>query len=256
MASDHIWEKLHSGNWQEVELIWRQSYTFVMMVSAVIKLLGGDSTREALELVDKGILMGAPISPVSLHELASLLALGVSKEGVATVEVSLSAEVLKFEIHTSEMVSVKEEEEKDTSHQETEEVVPEEPLPRPKIPLRLRNYKSVCQAETGADINNLASQVAPAQDCSKNTVFASKLFQRLKQKKIEARTLDSDDTSIGSSGNGGLYLQQSRGLTPIERVQCPSLEEFYYRYMKQERPVVLTGCIDHWPACSGDTAWR
>ena len=39
----------------------------------------------------------------------------------------------------------------------------------------------------------------------------------------------------------------------IERIHCPSMEEFLRDYMKEKKPVILTGCIDHWPAMQ---KWR
>lgn len=37
-------------------------------------------------------------------------------------------------------------------------------------------------------------------------------------------------------------------MTPIERIDPPSPEEFEARYVKPSRPVILRGAIDHWPA--------
>lgn len=39
----------------------------------------------------------------------------------------------------------------------------------------------------------------------------------------------------------------------IERIRCPSIEEFFTRYIQTKRPVILTECIDHWPAMK---KWR
>ena len=39
----------------------------------------------------------------------------------------------------------------------------------------------------------------------------------------------------------------------IERIACPAIEEFLTNYMQRKRPVILTGCIDHWPALQ---KWR
>jgi lysine-specific demethylase 8 len=39
----------------------------------------------------------------------------------------------------------------------------------------------------------------------------------------------------------------------IERIHCPSIEEFLRDYMQKKKPVILTGCIDHWPAMK---KWR
>ena len=42
---------------------------------------------------------------------------------------------------------------------------------------------------------------------------------------------------------------------PIERVECPSLQNFLNDYMKLVKPVILTGCMEHWPALN-ERKWR
>ena len=39
----------------------------------------------------------------------------------------------------------------------------------------------------------------------------------------------------------------------IKKIQSPSLNEFLLNYMSKDQPVILTHCMDHWPACS---KWR
>ena len=39
----------------------------------------------------------------------------------------------------------------------------------------------------------------------------------------------------------------------IKRIQSPSLSDFLLNYMSKDQPVILTHCMDHWPACS---KWR
>ena len=39
----------------------------------------------------------------------------------------------------------------------------------------------------------------------------------------------------------------------IKRIQSPSLNDFLLKYMSKDQPVILTHCMDHWPACS---KWR
>lgn len=38
--------------------------------------------------------------------------------------------------------------------------------------------------------------------------------------------------------------------TVIQRVSCPSLERFRTQWFETDTPVILTDCIDHWPAKS------
>lgn len=39
----------------------------------------------------------------------------------------------------------------------------------------------------------------------------------------------------------------------IKKVQSPSLSDFLLNYMSKDQPVIVTHCMDHWPACS---KWR
>lgn len=39
----------------------------------------------------------------------------------------------------------------------------------------------------------------------------------------------------------------------IQRIHCPSIEQFLTDYIQTKKPVILTGCIDHWPAMK---KWR
>lgn len=43
--------------------------------------------------------------------------------------------------------------------------------------------------------------------------------------------------------------------SPIDRIHCPSLDVFFTDYMKPAKPVVLTGCMKHWPSM-GKNRWR
>ncbi|XP_021188384.3 bifunctional peptidase and arginyl-hydroxylase JMJD5 [Helicoverpa armigera] len=36
--------------------------------------------------------------------------------------------------------------------------------------------------------------------------------------------------------------------TPIEIIDCPSMEHFYKNYIMLEKPVILDNCVNHWPA--------
>ena len=39
----------------------------------------------------------------------------------------------------------------------------------------------------------------------------------------------------------------------IKKIRSPSLNDFLLNYMFKDQPVILTHCMDHWPACS---KWR
>ncbi len=73
-----------------------------------------------------------------------------------------------------------------------------------------------------------------------------------------------DDTS--SSGNGGQRRRGSKRARPwaapaadtVPRVACPALHDFLQAHLRPRVPVVLTGCLAHWPAWEegGARAWR
>lgn len=42
----------------------------------------------------------------------------------------------------------------------------------------------------------------------------------------------------------------------IPTITCPSLESFYDDYLLADKPVVLKGCVEHWPAMAGDRSWK
>jgi len=57
---------------------------------------------------------------------------------------------------------------------------------------------------------------------------------------------------------GGVGLKDSPVVDMTRRVptiNCPTLEDFYSHHMATSVPVVLTGVMDHWPACSLNK-WR
>lgn len=44
----------------------------------------------------------------------------------------------------------------------------------------------------------------------------------------------------------------------VPRIACPPLHLFLQAHLKPQAPVILTGCLEHWPACEtgGGRAWR
>lgn len=57
--------------------------------------------------------------------------------------------------------------------------------------------------------------------------------------------ISSKDSTVSSN----TATEASRfNATPIEIIECPSMEHFLKNYIIKERPVVLDNCINHWPA--------
>jgi hypothetical protein len=41
--------------------------------------------------------------------------------------------------------------------------------------------------------------------------------------------------------------------THVERISAPSALDFYRKYVSASQPVIITGFINHWPACNNWT---
>lgn len=73
IALDYSWERLNMGNWEDVSLNWRRVYATAALLRAVGQVKEKE-VEKALETLDRGILLGAPILDSALHKLASSLA--------------------------------------------------------------------------------------------------------------------------------------------------------------------------------------
>lgn len=70
VALDYSWEQLNTGNWEDVSVVWREVYS----TAALLKAMGLEGENEkALETLDRGILLGAPILDSALHSFAAYL---------------------------------------------------------------------------------------------------------------------------------------------------------------------------------------
>lgn len=59
-ALEMAWEQLHSGPWDEVVPTWRDAYAMACLLVADIRASAGE-LKEALHVLDMGIIMGGPI---------------------------------------------------------------------------------------------------------------------------------------------------------------------------------------------------
>ena len=95
VALDYSWERLNMGNWEDVSLEWRQVYATAALLKALGLVRGGE-TKAAMETLDRGILLGAPVLDSALHKLASSLTLsmgaanssGTCSDGDASTELT------------------------------------------------------------------------------------------------------------------------------------------------------------------------
>ena len=70
---EYSWEQLNTGHWEDVSVRWREVHATAALLRAVGLERAGE-TRRALEVLDRGILLGAPVLDSALHRFASFLA--------------------------------------------------------------------------------------------------------------------------------------------------------------------------------------
>ena len=75
-VKDFVWEKLNTGHWSDVNIIWQQlfsiiSVTKVLIIVKIAKKLNQELLKDLVKICDIGILMGAPILDSICSKLAS-----------------------------------------------------------------------------------------------------------------------------------------------------------------------------------------
>ena len=83
MALDYSWEQLNMGNWEDVGPVWREVYSTAALLKALGLAREGENGK-ALETLDRGILLGAPILDSALHSLATFLTASIHSENRST----------------------------------------------------------------------------------------------------------------------------------------------------------------------------
>ncbi|XP_035684803.1 lysine-specific demethylase 8-like [Branchiostoma floridae] len=72
---DYSWEKLNTGHWKDVDVCWREVFTFGSLFKAVCQYGMRDrfNTMDAIKTCDLGLLMGAPVLDNILSRLVAVL---------------------------------------------------------------------------------------------------------------------------------------------------------------------------------------
>ena len=243
---DFCWEKLNTGHWKDVDIVWRETYSYASLFKAVSLYESGDMCK-ALESCDLGILLGAPILNNILCKLAK----------------DIHNEVRLHEKHGTDSHSSS----TDLSSNGRESST---------------NLQSCCVAKENDSLAALVKaslckddvNYSQAMKCKNSNNFRSKTedegsssFQedvgpKLKKQKCthtptENPTSKADSHHISFDKESNLLETKKSNIThvpvinpkfEIERCNCPSLLQFQNTYMKQEKPVIIEDMIDHWPA--------
>ena len=72
VALDYSWEQLNMGNWEDVGVVWREVHSTAALLKALGLVREGEIQR-AVEDLDRGILLGAPILDSALQSFATSL---------------------------------------------------------------------------------------------------------------------------------------------------------------------------------------
>ena len=196
VMSDWTWEQLHCGHWKDVPRAYRNLYSVIALMHGLVLSCQG-YYNEALVVVDKGLLLGAPILDQKLHTFATVLTAKLN-----SVTSSTNIDSVEFTNTHSEIESMP------TGVTNLDKVeFSTNSTTSWKHKIRCRSYHPVTE------------------------IYPSKSIKTTKEEEEE----EIDGTSVTD-----LY--------------CPSLEVFK-EFMKTETPVIVRGCMRHWPAMSSNQ-WR
>ncbi len=94
VALDLTWEQLNAGHWKDVDIVWKKSYSTAALLKMFCSATHGH-IKEALEITDKGILLGAPILDHILQKVASILIKSISSINHHTNETDIKPSLVK-----------------------------------------------------------------------------------------------------------------------------------------------------------------
>ena len=183
---DICWEKCNTGHWRDVNVIWRETYSYASVFKALC-LHSMERKTEAMKACDMGLLLGAPILNNVLTSMAT--------------EFQKSVHPYSERVNNDESVDHKAEKQQNLCK---------------KQELRVAHTEDTCGKRKITD------------DVNKQNEAFTESSSVKKRKSFEIPGIDKK--------------------FEIDHVHCPSLEAFLIDYMQKDKPVILEGVMDHWPA--------
>ena len=183
---DICWEKCNTGHWRDVNVIWRETYSYASVFKALC-LHSMERKTEAMKACDMGLLLGAPILNNVLTRMAT--------------EFQKSVHPYSERVNNDESVDHKAEKQQNLCE---------------KQDLRVAHTEDTCGKRKITD------------DVNKQNEAFTESSSVKKRKSFEIPGIDKK--------------------FEIDHVHCPSLEAFLIDYMQKDKPVILEGVMDHWPA--------
>lgn len=289
VTADLSWEQLNVGDWKDASITWREVYAVSVLLKAMCLTRAGKRI-EALALVDRGILLGAPVFERALHTFAEVLTREIQTSSPSSPKQTVPSSGEGHESGT-ECAALSQD------HSNKEAVFlgrsgeNSQTGGKGKARIVFRNYNQFKASDerlhgatwTGGQPSHEAlgreRKKLKMDTCS----FSGEIFQAvsgelkaISDKMTEAAEMEClDDTAkVSSSGTEMHILDEhttasrlsayhalvtsSPRIHPSRRIttlHCPSLEEFWQRHMQPSSPAVLTGAMDHWPAYA-EGKWR
>lgn len=191
---DICWEKCNTGHWRDVNVIWRETYSYASLFKALC-LDGLGRQIEAMKTCDMGLLLGAPILDNILTRLATEFQKNVKSSSIIDQDTADST---------------------------------------------LSCYESKIHAK--GEKTNISAAVR------------SKEKKRLRDDSMNLQPESSGDEQLSTSINSIKKRKGVANLPIIDKnyelghVCCPSIEAFLTNHMQKDKPVILEGVMDHWPA--------
>ena len=191
---DICWEKCNTGHWRDVNVIWRETYSYASLFKALC-LDGVGRQIEAMKTCDMGLLLGAPILDNILTRLATEFQKNVKSSSITDQDTADST---------------------------------------------LGCYESKIHAK--------------GEETNFSAVVRSKEKKRLREDSMNLQPESSGDEQLSTSINSTKRRKGVANLPIIDKnyelshVCCPSIEAFLTNHMQKDKPVILEGVMDHWPA--------
>lgn len=216
VAEEWAWEQLHTGHWKDTSIACRELYSLASLLRGLAFAKMGEHEK-SLEVIDKGILMGAPVLGHTLQEMATILTTHISgskeKEDCLTAMVTNAGADQPEVSGDGKELAVKDDK-SDQSLQAQKDVTGKVML---KKRVRFRSFVEYDSDTTEPPCKRL-KEASPSPD----------------REGMEDPRIDSDHQ--------------------IKVLTNPSISAFQ-DVMDSAKPVILCKCMEHWPAM-GTRRWR
>eukprot|EP01018_Ginkgo_biloba_P032855 Gb_14488 [translate_table: standard] len=266
-AHDMAWEQLHSAPWHSVEPVWRDAYSLSCLHMASSHHRAG-KFKEALRVLDMGLIMGGPLLRPDLNSAISLLQstqTSMVNNCEGTKGVFIDAEIGNASIQGTDKIE-ENEDKGNLSNCLRQCYVPGGPVPHKCIGLWSKqgaaSSKEQPPYQGKKEVPNLdvldqqeSRNKMPAEFCLSEVLLYSEITLTVEVGFAILSLSSSEELCIMYSNFLVLQGLPRRSFCSklIENWPMLSLEDFLCRFFLPGAPVIITGAMSHWPAL---TKWK